>query len=138
MPTRRRSGSYIGGHTVISLGRKTVEIGLVEQAREVRQRQYQDQQSFDETHALQVENALRLARKNRPKVLGAQAVQDYYRKQIHFIEVLLKGKPSYMPRLLEQLLDLLEKLLRATEGGARRKIMRRMRDAERQLERLQK
>jgi hypothetical protein len=136
--TKRKAGSYLGGHTVITLHPKIVEAGIREQAQELKKQQQEDQRRFDESRACQEKTAERIARKNRAeRVPGVQGIHHYYKDQIHLIDVLLKGKPNNARTLVSRKLDLLEKWLNACEGGARRKIIRRMNEAERHLNRLQ-
>jgi hypothetical protein len=132
--TKRKGESYLGGSTVITLPPRLVEQGLVEQAREVKQQQRNDQQSFDQLCERRRTAAAELAHKNRLDRVD-ENIGQYYRKQIHHIEMLLKGKPSYSLRLLHQQLDLLEKLLKATPAKSWRNVIRRMRDVENKINR---
>jgi len=113
-------------------------MGLVDQARECKRQQREDQIEFDIIRAHQAEVELRLAHKNRiGKIRGAETIHRFYKDKIHQIDVLLIGRPNYAPKLIAQKLDLLERLLNATEYfRARQKIVRRIREAECHLARL--
>lgn len=136
---KRKGESYLGGHSIITLYRSTVEAGLVEQAAEhQRQRRY-DQQKFDEQHTKQIDDAnLRNFQSHSPTRRARQNTEAYYRDQLYGIERVLKTNPHprIKAKLLSQELVLLGKLLAVAPATSsiKRKITQRKYHAQRQLD----
>ena len=113
MTSKRKGESYLGGHTVISLGPRTVWAGLEEQTAEHKRQARADQEHLDTLRAKQKIEADVIERQSHsPERRAQQNAEKYYRDQLRQIERALHLKPH--PKIAAQLatrgLQVLDKL----------------------------